>query len=104
MSKESFKLFAKSHPELAESVLNNEVTWQKLYELYDIYGESSSIWDNYKTTTFKSLFNSLKNIDLDKVQEGVNNLEKTVGLLQGLGSKNVPNTYEERPSYKHFED
>ena len=25
------------HPELAESVLKNKVTWQKLYELYDIY-------------------------------------------------------------------
>ena len=39
MSKESFKTFARNNPELASSVLDNKVTWQQLYELYEIYGE-----------------------------------------------------------------
>ena len=47
MSKESFKLFAKNHPELAEKVLKDNVSWQKLYELYEIYGAESTIWNNY---------------------------------------------------------
>ena len=51
MSKESFKLFARLHPELADSVINNNITWQKLYELYDIYGENSSVWNQYLNTT-----------------------------------------------------
>ena len=47
MSKESFKLFAKNHPELAEKVLRGTVSWQQLYEIYEIYGENNSIWTNY---------------------------------------------------------
>ena len=34
MSKETFKVFARSHPELATQVINNTTSWQKLYELY----------------------------------------------------------------------
>ena len=30
MSKETFKAFARSHPELATSVMKNNATWQKL--------------------------------------------------------------------------
>lgn len=121
MSKESFKLFAKAHPELASAVLKNTVSWQKLYELFEIYGAESSIWDTYITspltrstsqaqslTSFKDLYNTIKNIDLDSVQQGVNNLQKTIGLLQdiGLGTKTTtpPQTYEPRPLYKTFED
>ena len=43
MSKETFKTFAKQHPELAKTVLNGTTTWQKLYEIYDIYGIDSSM-------------------------------------------------------------
>lgn len=124
MSKETFKIFARSHPELATTVMRGETSWQKLYELYDIYGENNSIWNNYlspiirneatttafQPNTFKDFFNTFKNIDLDSVQKGVTNLQKTVGLLQdiGLGSKNpqpaTRNTYEPRPMYRYFED
>ena len=24
------------------------MTWQKFYELYDMYGEESTVWDEYK--------------------------------------------------------
>lgn len=119
MSKETFKIFARNHPELARSVLKDEVSWQKLYELYEIYGENSQIWDSYTSSrslvnkventssSFKDLFNAVKNIDLDSVQKGVTNLQKTIGLLQDIGLTNtkpaVPN-YEPRPMYKYFED
>ncbi len=123
MSKETFKAFARNHPELATSVLKNNTTWQKLYEIYEIYGESSNIWNSYitpsnvtstlrttsksTTTSLKDLFNTFKNIDLDSVQKGVENLQKTIGLLQDIGftnTKDVQNIYEPRPMYKHFED
>lgn len=122
MSKELFKDFARRHPELASSVMQGNATWQKLYELYDIYGENSPVWNNYFTntqekeektpTTFKEFFNTFKNMDMDSVQKGVTNLQKTIGLLQDLGlaslggSKAVGNTnvYQPRPLYKHFED
>ena len=43
MSKESFKSFARGHTELANYVMNGKTSWQRLYELYEIYGENSSI-------------------------------------------------------------
>ncbi len=124
MSKEMFKDFARKHPELATNVMQGNATWQKFYELYDIYGENNSIWDSYfrrdvatsgdeKTpTTFKEFFNTFKNMDMDSVQKGVTNLQKTISLLQDLGLAslgsnkvaNNTNTYQPRPLYRHFED
>lgn len=115
MSKETFKNFVRNHPELGNSVMENKTSWQKLYELYEFYGENSNVWDKYfykekitnqKETTFSDLINILKRVDLDSVQRGVNNLQKTIGLLQdiGIGTKNQEPIYEPRPLYKYFED
>lgn len=121
MSKEMFKSFARLHPELGNYVMNNNTSWQKLYELYEIYGDNSSVWNSYlKTDSVKKvvsktddtpisdLFNTIKKIDLDSVQKGVNNLQKTIGLLQDIGigsaTKNFKAPYESRPMYKYFED
>lgn len=117
MSKESFKSFARLHPELATTVLDGNATWQQLYEIYEIYGENNVIWNNYftkstitdniqaSTMTFKEFINTFKNIDMDSVQKGINNIQKTIGLLQdiGLNSRNN-NTYESKPIYQRFDD
>ncbi len=118
MSKELFKKFVRNYPELGNSVMDNKTSWQKLYELYEMYGEDSNVWDKYITknkitvpaksteTSFGELINMIKNIDLDSVQKGVNNLQKTIGLLQdiGIGSKNNNSNYEPRPMYRYFDD
>ena len=39
--KDEFKHFASLHPELNEYVRNGEMSWQKFYEMYDIYGEDN---------------------------------------------------------------
>lgn len=118
MSKETFKLFARAHPELASSVLKGNTSWQQLYELYEIYGENNSIWNQYFTTpsitdnitssasTIKDFISSFKNMDMDSVQKGITNIQKTISLLQeiGLGSRNNNVNYEARPIYKRFED
>ena len=117
MSKDTFKNFARNHPELATSVLKGNATWQQLYELYEIYGENNSIWKQYltpsvadtiatSTTTFKDFVNSFKNLDMDSVQKGITNIQKTIGLLQdiGIGNKEETPTYEAKPIYKRFED
>ena len=90
MSKESFLSFAREHPELAKEVLDKNVSWQQLYELYEIYGENHSIWNRYlkkdfDLNSFKDLFQMIKNIDLDSVQTGIQNIQKTIGLLQDIG-------------------
>ena len=116
MSKESFKSFIKNRPEIATSVMNGKNTWQSLYELYDIYGEDSTVWNQFNTTTkqiettnkgnFQDIVNIFKNMDLETLQSGVNGLEKAVSLLSDLTSKDEPivNTYQERPINKYYED
>ena len=87
-----------------------------------MYGESNDIWNNYLNTTsnnivktntlsssenaFRELVNTVKGINLEKVQKGINSLQKTISLVQELGSSNntSPKEYERRPIYKHFED
>ncbi len=115
MSKESFKSFIKDRPELANSVLKGKSTWQSLYELYDIYGEDSTVWNQFNSTNqlentkagnFQDIVNIFKNMDLETLQRGVNGLEKAVSLLSDLTNKDEPvvNTYQERPINKYYED
>ena len=122
MSKEEFKSFVRKNPSLIKYVNNNSMTWQKFYEMYDMYGESNDVWNNYLGTTsnnivktntlsssenaFRELVNTVKAINLEKVQKGINSLQKTISLVQELGSSNntTPKEYERRPVYKHFED
>ena len=109
MSKDSFKVFVRKHPELADATLNNKTSWQKLYELYEIYGEDSTVWNEYlntKQTTISDFISTIKNIDMNSIQSGIKNIQKTINLLQeiGLGSNNTNNNYEPRPMYKYFED
>ena len=41
--KDDFKEFASKNPSLAKYIENGEMSWQKFYELYDIYGEDVNI-------------------------------------------------------------
>lgn len=122
MSKENFKSFARIHPELANFVNTNQTNWQKLYELYDIYGENSTVWNEYfpkntittvnntktlSNTTVGDFVNTFKNMDLETVQKGITNIQKTIGILQDMGfgkEEAVKAPYEPRPMYKYFED
>ena len=42
-NKEEFKNFVRKNPTLVNYVNNNEMTWQKFYEMYDMYGESNDV-------------------------------------------------------------
>ena len=46
--KEEFKTFIKNNPGFIKYVNNGEMTWQKFYEMYDLYGEENSVWDDYR--------------------------------------------------------
>ena len=113
---DNFKIFVKNHPSFATYIKDGTMTWQKFYELYDMYGESSSIWNEYKdkiasskksSTTLNDVINLAKNIDVDKLQDGVNSLSKAVGLFSDLfasKSSNKVDTYKPRAIYRKFED
>ena len=108
--KEDFKEFVKKNPKLIKYVRNGESNWQKFYEIYDLYGEDDSAWKEYLgvATTVGALdaLSWLKNINLDSVQSGITNIQKMLGMVQELTTKDEkPNQeYKPRPIYKHFED
>ena len=117
MSKlEDFKTFVRDNPKLINYVKNDSMSWQKFYEMYDLYGSDNSIWDKYlnktevvaestKAVGFADVLGWLKNIDLDSFQNNINSIQRVVGVLQDLGTNETKKeTYKPRPVYKHFED
>ena len=111
---DNFKTFVRANPTFASYIKDGTMTWQKFYELYDMYGEDSSIWNEYKqiipkknSTTLADVVNLAKNIDMDKLQDGVNSLSKAVGLFGELfANKNGTNidNYKPRAIYRRFDD
>ena len=123
--KEQFKEFVKKNPILIKYVDSNEMTWQKFYEMYDLYGDDNSVWDKYlvsdtnknnsisditKTSAFTDFIAFLKTINLDSLQEGIGSIQRVLGVFQDFsGNKENSNNidkkeYKPRPLYKHFED
>ena len=127
MQKEKFKEFVRKNPKLIYYVKNNEMTWQKFYEMYDLYGETNEIWDDYikekevkvqkenvntsvksgiSGITLSEVVNWFKNVDLDGLQEGIGNVQRVLGVVQDFSKKEKveKSVYKPRPLYKHFED
>ncbi|MDE5539681.1 MAG: YlbD family protein [Bacilli bacterium] len=115
--KEAFKSFAKSHPELVSSIKSGDASWQKLYEIYDIYGEDDRAWNTYfnkndqtSTMGLNNITNIVKNIDMDSVQKHINTAQKALGLVSELTGKGASATISPkgpvtpRPINKFFED
>ena len=94
--KENFKQFVKKNPQLIKHVKNGDMTWQKFYEIFDLYGEEPTAWTEYlnekkvaQATTAAAtafgigdLFNMLKNLDLDSIQNGVSSIQRVLGVVQ----------------------
>lgn len=115
MAKEEFKKFVRDNPRLIRYIKNKEMTWQSFYEIYDMYGDSEEAWKPYlsedkeKTKASNIDFMSyLKNIDLDAVQESINSIQRVLGVVGDLTTKNTTKTttneYEPKPLYKHLDD
>ena len=109
---DDFKKFVKNNPTFATYIKDGSMSWQKFYELYDMYGEDSSVWNEYKqekkkSPTINDIVNMAKNIDMNKLQDGVNSLSKAVGLFSDLfvnKSGTSTSTYKPRAAYRRFED
>ena len=98
--KEEFKRFIKDKEFLIDKVNKGETSWQKLYEIYDIYGEDESVWKKYTTKSVvdginvKSLLNTIKNINLDSLEENISSIQKAVMLIEELTRKEGTNISE----------
>ena len=114
--KEDFKRFVSSHPELTNYVNSDTRTWQKFYDMYSLYGDSSEVWDDYiykkrkeeKDSSLSSLteiVDAIKKVDMDIVQKNITTINKALTLIGSLISKDEDKvSYTPRPLYKKFED
>ena len=121
-NKEEFKLFVKSHPELIRYVKDGEMTWQKFYETYSLYGKENDVWNKYfssneeikentnekkDSVSLTDVIDMVKKVYLNSVQKNITNISKALGIVQSLITKDEVNTtesYTPRPLYKKFED
>lgn len=118
---DDFKLFVKNNPNLITYVRNNTMSWQKFYELYDLYGEDNNIWNEYinnntskveetkekKTSKITDILEMAKNIDTNKLQDNISSVQKAIGLIGDMLVKDKTtntNTYNPRPVYRRFDD
>lgn len=114
-----FKEFVRKNPSLIKYIKNNEMTWQKFYEIYDLYGDEKEYWIDYldkkedikkneTSPTFTDFIGLIKRMDLDSLQEGISSIQRVVGVLSDLtikkNSEASVNEYKPRPLYKHFDD
>ncbi len=121
---DNFKSFVKKNPNLITYVRSGSMSWQKFYDLYDLYGEEETIWKDYiieeknkevkktkyNTTASNTLSNILemaKNLDTNKIQDGITSIQKAITLFGDMFTKETPNnttTYTPRPIYRRFDD
>ena len=119
---DNFKLFVKNNPNLITYVRNNTMSWQKFYELYDLYGEDNNDWNEYlnkdttvntttteskKSNKFSDILDMAKNLDTNKLQDGISSVQKAIGLIGDIlvkDKKPDASTYNPRPIYRRFDD
>ena len=92
---DNFKLFVKNNPNLITYVKNNTMSWQKFYELYDLYGEDNNVWNEYlnkdttvnttkteskKSNKFSDILDMAKNLDTNKLRDSRSSVQKAIGL------------------------
>ena len=121
---DNFKAFVKKNPILVTFVRNGEMSWQKFYEIYDLYGEDDNVWSEYSkkeekkvdknnnssksTLSISNIIEMAKKMDANKIQEGISSIQKAIGLFGDMLTKDSDtsnvNNYSPRPVYRRFDD
>ena len=107
---DNFKSFVKSHPTFASFIKDGSMTWQKFYELYDLYGDNERVWKDYSkdsSLNVDKIKDMIKSVDMESIKEHINTAQKALDIVQeltGKSSSTVSNITSPRPLNKFFED
>lgn len=123
---DNFKSFVRKNPKLVTYVRSGDMSWQKFYEIYDLYGEDESVWKDYLNkeevkninsnsstnlnsgNTISNILEMAKNIDTNKLQDGITSIQKAISLFGDMllkdNNDNNTSTYTPRPIYRKFDD
>lgn len=113
---DNFKAFVRKNPILINYIKEGKNTWQEFYELYDLYKEDSNVWKKYlkkedkeeRSININNILDYAKNIDVNKLQDGISSIQKAIDLFGGMLTKDNPqnenNIYRPRPVYRRFDD
>ena len=120
--KEEFRSFIKDKPYLASYVQNGTMSWQKFYELFDLYGANNDVWNKYSDVRNTNLNDQLtklsdlvKNVNLESIKGHISTAQKALDLVSDLTTKNASDALstvtnltkgptQPRPLNKFFED
>ncbi|MBM7701743.1 YlbD family protein [Metabacillus iocasae] len=99
-SVEEFKEFVKQRPKLIEEVRAQKKTWKELYEDWYLFGANDEMWAPYQTEQVETaeaeateadgekkdflatVLTSLKNIDLNQMQDHITNVNSAITNIQ----------------------
>ena len=121
---DNFKSFVRKKPILINHVRHGHMSWQNFSDLYALYGEDENIWKEYvnkeervetkekklttsNSNTISNIIEFAKNMDTNKVQEGITSIQKAISLFGDIMLKNKNDTsytYTPRPVYRRFDD
>jgi len=111
--KEMFKSFVKNNPKLLNYIKSHDNSVQKLYEVYDLYGEDEKVWDEYlnnRDFNLNNITDIVKNIDMNSIKGHIDTAQKALGIVQeltgkvGEGVKAIKKPLAPKPLDKFFED
>ena len=103
-------------------VATSKLTDEDRDSLVHLYGEDNSVWNEYlnkdttvnttkteskKSSKFSDILDMAKNLDTNKLQDGISSVQKAIGLIGDMlvkDKKPDASTYNPRPIYRRFDD